>query len=49
MGVITSSTLKNIQNLREKLLAELRPDALTIVESFEYDDNTLHSKLILEK
>ena len=45
MGVISSSTLKNIQNLREKLLAELRPDALTIVESFEYDDNTLHSAI----
>ena len=45
MGVITSSTLKNIQNLREKLLAELRPDVLTIVESFEYDDNTLHSAI----
>ena len=37
--------MKNIQNLREKLLAELRPEALTIVESFEYDDNTLHSAI----
>lgn len=45
MGVITSSTLKNIQSLRETLLAELRPDALTIVEAFEYDDNTLHSAI----
>lgn len=34
MGVITSQTLKHIQSLREKLLAELRPDVLTIVESF---------------
>lgn len=45
MGVITSQTLKHIQSLREKLLAELRPEALTIVESFEYDDNTLHSAI----
>lgn len=45
MGVITSSTLKNVQSLREKLLAELRPDALSIVEAFQYDDNTLHSAI----
>jgi acyl-CoA oxidase len=45
MGVITPKTLKHIQSVREKLLSELRPDALSIVESFEYDDNTLHSAI----
>ena len=45
MGVITSSTLKNIESLRERLLSQIRPDALTIVQAFEYDDNTLHSAI----
>ena len=28
---------------KELLLSKIRPEALTIVEAFEYSDNTLHS------
>lgn len=44
-GVITASTLKQCQAAKEQLLKELRPEALGLVESFGYHDNTLHSAL----
>ena len=44
-GVITSSTLKQCQLVKEKLLAELRPEALSLVDSFAFEDNTLHSAI----
>ena len=31
--------------MREVLLEEIRPDALTLVEAFEYSDNTLMSAI----
>ena len=44
-GVITSQTYQNIQLARERLMSEIRPEALNLVEAFGYDDNTLHSAI----
>jgi hypothetical protein len=44
-GVITGNTLVTFQKVKEQLLTQIRPDALNLVESFEYSDNTLHSAL----
>jgi hypothetical protein len=44
-GVVTASTLKQCQSAKEQLLKELRPEALGLVESFGYHDNTLHSAI----
>lgn len=44
-GTITSDTIKILQEGKEVLLKQIRPDALTIVEAFEYSDNTLHSAI----
>ena len=44
-GVITASTLKQCQLAKEKLLADLRPEALKLVDSYAFDDNTLHSAI----
>lgn len=42
---ITSDTIKILHEAKELLLKQIRPDALTIVEAFEYSDNTLHSAI----
>ena len=34
-----------MREVREQLLTEIRPDALTLVEAFEYSDNTLMSAI----
>ena len=44
-GVITSQTLKQVHLAKEKILADLRPEALSLVESFGWDDNSLHSAI----
>lgn len=44
-GVITSNTIKLFNQAKEQLLKSIRPDALNIVEAFEFSDNTLHSAL----
>jgi len=42
---ITPVTLKTLREVREQLLSQIRPDALTLVEAFEYSDNTLMSAI----
>jgi hypothetical protein len=34
-----------LRQLREKILEEIRPDALTIAEAFEYSDHSLASAI----
>lgn len=42
---INSTTFKTLRLFREKLFEEIRPDVLTLVEAFEYSDNTLMSAI----
>lgn len=44
-GVITTETYRNLNLARERLIKEVRPEALSIVEAFGYDDNTVHSAI----
>lgn len=44
-GVLGSTSLKTYREIREKLLARIRPNALTIVEAFDYSDDNLHSAI----
>ena len=44
-GVITSKTYNQLHIARERLLKEIRPEALALVEAFGYDDNTLHTAI----
>lgn len=44
-GVLGSTSLKTYRQIREKLLARVRPNALTIVEAFDYSDGNLHSAI----
>lgn len=43
--VLDSNGFRYAFAAKEKLLAELRPEALGLVEAFAYDDNTLSSAL----
>ena len=43
--VLTSEAVKLAFSAKEQLLAELRNDALGLVEGFDYDDNTLKSAI----
>ena len=42
-GILTSEAIKFAFTAKEELLADLRNDALGLVEGFAYDDNTLKS------
>lgn len=42
---LTPESLKLVYQQRETLLTELRPEALTLVEAFDYDDNILMSAI----
>jgi len=42
---LTPEALKLVYQQRENLFAELRPEALTLVEAFDYDDNILMSAI----
>lgn len=44
-GVLGSTSLKTYRLIREKLLSKIRPNALTIVESFDYSDDNLHTAI----
>ena len=44
-GILTPDAFKLLQAKREALLKEIRPEALTLVEAFEYSDNTLQSAI----
>lgn len=44
-GYITGEQLKLIREAREKLLLDLRPDALGLAEAWNYHDNTLRSAI----
>lgn len=43
--ILDSSAFKLLNEAKEKLLSELRPEALGLVEAFCYDDNTLASAI----
>lgn len=42
---ISPDAFRGIREMRETLLEEIRPDALTLVEAFEYSDHTLMSAI----
>ena len=44
-GVLNGEAVKLAFSAKEQLLAELRNDALGLVEGFDYDDNTLKSAI----
>ena len=44
-GVITPEAFQLLNKKREALFNEIRPEALTLVEAFEYSDNTLQSAI----
>ena len=44
-GILTSDAVKLAFSAKEHLLADLRNDALGLVEGFSYDDNTLKSAI----
>jgi acyl-CoA oxidase len=44
-GILAPEAFQLINEKREALLAEIRPEALTLVEAFEYSDNTLQSAI----
>jgi hypothetical protein len=44
-SVLGATSLKTIRALREKLLARVRPNALSIVEAFAYSDDNLHTAI----
>jgi acyl-CoA oxidase len=44
-GVVTTKTYNLLHVARERLLKEIRPEALALVEAFGYDDNTVHSAI----
>lgn len=44
-GVLGSTSLSTYRTIREELLTKLRPNALAIVEAFDYSDNTLHTAI----
>ena len=44
-GVLTPEAFQLLNKKREALLKELRPEALALVEAFEYSDNMLESAI----
>jgi len=44
-AILPPEAFQAINRKRESLLAELRPEALTLMEAFEYSDNTLQSAI----
>jgi len=44
-GFLSGEQLKLLREKKEKLLVEIRPDALGLVDAFEITDNTLNSAL----
>ena len=42
---MTPSDMKYCFKAKEELLKQLRPEALALVQAFEYDDNTLCSAI----